>query len=108
MEYVVGVALAAIIIYALGAPHRSRKRRRQFLLDKYDNEEVVDAIMAQKVWQGMTAEMLFDSWGQPAGMDERVFKSKVSRTYKYNPTGRNQFKDRVKTENGIVVGWRQR
>jgi len=84
------------------------KRRRAYLLKKYNNEEIVDNIMARRIWQGMTKEQLIDSWGKPAGRDHKVMKTKFSETYKYSQVGRNRFRSRVMLENDVVIGWQQR
>lgn len=84
------------------------RQRREYLLRKYGDAHTVEDIINGVIRQGMTSEMVVDSWGAPVDVDERVFKTKTAHTYKYHQTGRNQFASRVKLENGIVVGWKQR
>jgi hypothetical protein len=44
-----------------------------------------------------------------AGRDRRkVLKTKTTQVYKYNRYGKNRFHDRVKIDDGIVVGWEQK
>lgn len=107
MEVLLLVVIAAIILWITIASI-AKKRRREFLMAKYGDVAVVEAIMARKVWQGMTKEQLVDSWGRPADVDEKVYRAKRTETYKYNQIGRNRFKDRVVIENDIVIGWQQR
>jgi hypothetical protein len=85
---------------------RARDRaRRAALLAKYGSEEIVEAIMGQRYWQGQTEAMLVDSLGAPAGTDRKVLKTKVSETWKYHPTGRGRYALRLILDNGVVVGW---
>lgn len=100
LVFIVGTVVAAKIV--------ARQNRRRKLLNKYGDENVVDMIMRQMMWQGMTTNQLIDSLGRPVAIDRKVFKTKVAETYKYVQTGRNQFAQRVMVENGQVVGWTQR
>jgi hypothetical protein len=83
----------------------SDQARRKHLMAKYADAHVVDMLMKRMMWQGMSAEQLIDSIGHSAATDRKVYKSKVTETYKYNQAGRNRFRSRVKLENGVVVGW---
>ena len=84
------------------------RQRRENLIAKFGSEEIADAIIAQKIWQGMSSEQLLESWGWPADKDTKVFKQKTSETWKYNQIGKNRFSRRVFLENGAVVGWEQK
>lgn len=77
-------------------------------MEKYGDERVVENIMSKMIWQGMTEDQLIDSWGRPAAKDQKVFKTKITETYKYNRIGHNRFRSRVKVENGVVIGWEQK
>jgi hypothetical protein len=79
--------------------------RRQYLVTKY-GRQIGLKILARQVWQGMTAEQLSDSWGNPVDVDHTVYKTKTKETWKYNQTGKNRYKDRIYVEDGIVVGWK--
>jgi len=105
---IVVVLVAAFTWVALWIQSENTKRRRQELLEKYGDESVVERIMNRIIWQGMSQEQLIDSWGRPVAKDQKVYKTKIAETFKYNQTGKNQFKDRVLLENGFVVGWKQR
>ncbi len=105
------VAVVVIVLIIAGVTlsrHLATKRRRARLLARYGDLQIVEDIMAKKVWQGMTREQLLESWGQPADQGQRVTKTKTTTTYKYNQTGRNRFQSRVTLENDIVVGWQQK
>jgi hypothetical protein len=112
---IIGIVVAIVIaVAALVSAHGKRTRRealeqrRQALLEKYRDPEVVDRILRQMFWTGQTQEQLVDSLGVAADVDHKVLKSKVREIWKYNQTGRNRFGLRITVENGIVVGWDQK
>lgn len=94
----------AIFIYQIYAD----KKRREYLLKKYKDHQIVDRIMRKEHWQGQTEEQLLDSLGKPIEIDERVMKTKTTETWKYNQQGKNRFGLRVTVENGLVIGWDQK
>lgn len=112
-------ALGIILLLAVGAVllgrwnarykkryiERKRQRTRDGLVAKYGDGPYIDEILAGRVWIGMTAEQLVDAWGPPVAIDTRRLKTKVSQTYKYVRTRRRGFRQRVKVDDGIVVGW---
>ncbi len=106
MEIIVAIFLVIVAIGLIKS--YLRKKRREALMVKYGDASIVEAIMNRQIWQGMSDEQLIDSWGAPVAKDHKVYKTKLSETYKYNQTGRNRFGSRVKVENGLVVGWEQR
>ena len=102
--YVIGAVLGigvAIVALRIGL----RALRRTLLMRRYDDAEMVAVILSGQIAQGMTAEMVIDTWGKPADMDERVMKTKTKQETKYNQTGMNRFGTRVYHEDGVVVGW---
>jgi hypothetical protein len=99
-----GCFFGAVIFIAILVEKQKRKR----LMVKYGDKDLVDALMAKKIWQGMSEEQLFDSWGKPVAIESHVYKTKTAQTFKYQQTGKNQFRERVRVENGYVVGWKQR
>ncbi|MDR3500684.1 MAG: hypothetical protein P4L72_15830 [Parvibaculum sp.] len=106
MGYV--LIIVAVIGFVVAIKIYLDTKRRERLMAKYGDVRVVDDIMNAKVWQGMSEEQLIESWGRPVAKDHKIFKTKVSETFKYNMTGKNRFGSRVKLENGIVVGWEQK
>lgn len=103
-----GAIVAAIILFFYIRAKLNAERiakRRAYLFAKYNNMEIVDRIMAKKIWQDMTSEMLIDSWGYPEKIDNKVYKTKTKDTYKYNSIGRRQYAQRVFVEDERVVGW---
>lgn len=106
MEFV--IAIAAIIL-AIGLfIAYSNKKRREYLMSKYGDIQLVERLMERAIWQGMSEEQLVDSRGRPEAKDEKVYKTKIRETFKYNQTGKNRFRNRVYVENGIVVGWEEK
>lgn len=105
-----GYAILAIVFVAIAAvavvSHRLNVARRKYLIGKY-GLEIAEKIIGKRVWQGMTSDQLVESWGKPADVDTKVYKQKTNETWKYGQTGKNRYKQRVFTENGIVVGWEQ-
>lgn len=97
------VVIFVVLLAVFGAIKASNKRSK--LMSKYQDEQVVDAIMSGSVALGMTASQVQDSLGPPEDIDEKVYKSKTSTIYKYGHIRANQYKSRIKLENGVVVGW---
>lgn len=104
---VLGCAVLVWIVHRANVRAREEalRLRRENLIAKYSSTEIADAIIAQKIWQGMSSEQLADSWGQPVDIDEKVYKTKTKETWKYGVMGRNRYHQRVYVENRIVVGW---
>ena len=92
------------MLAAFGHAHMQNKRRA-YLMSKYNDAVIVERIMEKKFWIGMTQEMLVDSLGRPAGIDERLMRTKTSHTYKYHASGVGRYRTRIKLDNGRVVGW---
>ena len=100
------VALFIIFIVVLVINNRIKeKKRREYLLRKYGDAEVVAKILNGYFWQGQTANQLLDSLGRPLDIDKKVFKTKRKEVWKYNSRGRNRYGLRITLENDIVVGW---
>jgi hypothetical protein len=58
------VAAIFLVVVAIGLIRSYfRKKRRERLMAKYGDANVVDRIMNQKIWQGMSDEQLIDSLG---------------------------------------------
>lgn len=96
----VGIIVAFLILRgAIG------KARRNALLVKYGDQEIVDSIMSKSVWAGQTCDQLIDSIGRPADIDEKVLKTKRKAIWKYAHKGGKRYGLRVTVENDIVVGW---
>jgi len=103
MEYVVifGLIVAASIWYS----SHKKKVRREHLLAKYRDAELVARIMDRQFWQGQTDEQLLDSIGQPLDVDSKVMRAFTRKVWKYQQTGKGRYALRITLENDIVVGW---
>lgn len=101
------VLVVCVVVLIFVAVRYGKNKRREHLMAKYSDANLVDIIMQKKIFEGMSTEQLIDSWGHPVAKDHKVLKTKISETFKYNQTGRNRFASRVMLENGIVVGWKQ-
>jgi hypothetical protein len=62
-------------------------------------------IMNREIWKGAPAEAVLRARGQPADIEEKVFKTKVEHVYKYMPTGQNRYALRFFIEDRVVTGW---
>jgi hypothetical protein len=98
---VIAVGLTLYIAYKIW----TQRVRRASLLAKYSDADVVEDIMAGKIWEGMQEEQLVESLGQPEDIATKVLKTKTVQTYKYGRVGKNRYSTRVIVENGVVVGW---
>lgn len=110
MEWIVAGVLLLVAAVVLGFVARAMAKNSRYarLLTKYGDEKLVDALLTQTIWQGMTAEQLRDSWGEPAAVEQKVMKTKVREVFKYKPLGRNRFRDKVTLEDGVITGWDQK
>lgn len=85
------------------------KKRKEDLIKRFGNESA-KKILQKKIWQGMTKDMLIESWGKPGDIDETVYKSKTKAKCFFNPYKTRQkttkYKNRVDLENNLVVGWK--
>jgi uncharacterized membrane protein len=106
MDWLVGIIVIAIVIGLMS--NFFEKKKRQRLMDKYGSEYIVDKIMKKMIWQGQTEDQLIDSIGNPRDVDQKVLKTKVKETWKYEKTGENRYNLRVIIENGAVVGWNKK
>jgi len=102
----------AILVFALLLSTQSWlaeiEERRQQLLAKYGDDQIVARIMGREVWEGQSHEQLRDALGVPVDTDEKVMKKHRREIWKYHQTGVNRFGLRVTLEDGIVVGWDQK
>jgi hypothetical protein len=106
MEFLAAAVLVVVGIVAVSVLRKQARRNR--LMEKYGDETFVDRIMRKMMWQGMSSDQLRESLGPPVAIDRKVYKSKITETYKYAPSGKKSFHCRVKVENNVVVGWEQK
>ena len=87
--------------------HWKRKKRFEELHARF-GPEAAEYIYDEKLFLGMTKEMLLEAWGEPADIVEENVRSKIKQTWKYNQVGVNRYEDRVSLEDDVVVGWKSR
>ena len=105
---IIAVTIVVFVILTILLSQVSRKRRRNELLQKYGDQNIVERIMSGDVWQGMTRDQLVDCLGQPLAIDQKVDGHKLTEICKYKRDGTNRFRLRVSVRDGVVVGWQQR
>ena len=82
-----------------------KKKRLEYLKQKYIDDEIVNNLFKGVIWQGETAEQLIDSIGNPVAVDNKLLKTKKKEVWKYDHQGANRYNLRITLENDIVVGW---
>ena len=103
---IVGLVGTVALFYIYKATQK--KKRREFLMQKYNDGEIVNLLMSRSFWQGQSAEQLIESLGEPVEVDNKMLKTKKKEIWKYNHQGGNRFGLRVTLENDEVVGWDQK
>lgn len=85
---------------------KTHQRIHEIFMEKFNDEKIVQAIMAHKYWQGQTAEQLEASLGEPEDIDPEIMKEKKREIWKYDRMGKGRYALRITLENDIVVGWK--
>ena len=97
--------LIFIVVVSLVWGVIQNQRKREMLMKKYNNKELVDRLMKGMFWQGQTSDQLYDSLGRPLEIDQKVLKTKKKEIWKYNSTGKNRYALKITLDNDVVVGW---
>ena len=82
MEFIVILVIAIAAWVAIS--NHLNKKRREALLAKYGDAEIVNMIMKKMFWQGQTPAQLIDSLGSPVDIDKKGMKTKTREVWKYN------------------------
>ena len=77
MEWLIW-GVVAIVTFGLISSYLDKKKRER-LMDKYGDSNLVDKLMEKSIWQGQTEEQLIDSIGKPLDVDQKVLKKKLKR-----------------------------
>ena len=101
----VGVGLVGYLLLSISYKRRWVAARLAYLRSKYKDERVVQAVFAQKYWQGQTAEQLLDSLGNPVAIDDKLLKTRTREVWKYERQGVNRYRLRITLDNDEVVAW---
>jgi hypothetical protein len=111
LDWIVTI-IAALAALAFLAPalrraqeRRAERDRDRFIREHFGESPYLSDILNRRIRVGMSEDELIASWGSPIEVDERVLKTKVVHTYKYAQVSARTFRQRVKLEDGLVVGW---
>ena len=104
---ITGVIAAGIAFY-LWSKSNKNKKRREYLIDKYQDLSLVEDLMNQCFWVEKTADQLIDSLGHPVDIDQKMLKTKKKEVWKYSHQGGNRYSLRITLDNDHVVGWDQK
>lgn len=99
------VLIVGIVVLTILYKVRQKKKRLQYLTEKFGDPVVVDHIYNHRFWQGQTMEQLIESLGSPHGVDKKLLKTMTREVWKYNPRGVNRYGLRITLDNEIVSGW---
>jgi hypothetical protein len=83
----------------------TRRARVRYLREKYQNEGIVQKILANRIWIGQTADQLTDSIGHSVTTDHKLLKTKSRDIWKYRRKGVNRYGLRITVEDGYVTAW---
>ncbi|KJZ12565.1 hypothetical protein TW85_15835 [Marinomonas sp. S3726] len=108
MGIVIVFIVALVKFLSWGNAKKARAEKRNKLMQKYNDENIVNNIMNQTIWQGQTSDQVAESLGQAEDIDQKVLKTKKKEIWKYGSEGGNRYQLRITLENDVVVGWDQR
>lgn len=94
-------------VAAIAKPIREKRdanRHAAYLRSKYP-EQIVERMVAERVWRNQTAVELADSLGPPHSIERKLLATKMREIWKYYPSGVNRYRLRVTLDNEIVAGW---
>lgn len=113
---VISLVIGGFLIYGYLSVKEDERRaavaaeRRARLIEKY-GEEIGELIADREIFEGMTSEMLIDSRGEPAKVEETYMRGKLTQQCYfggwYNKRGTEKFNLRVTVENDLVIGWKE-
>lgn len=78
-------------------PQPQRGSRFSYLEDKYGTS-MASRLIAGKIWRGMTAEMVRDSWGKPGEINRVISGNTIKEEWKYNSTW-------LYIEDDVLITW---
>ena len=87
--------VVALIVFGCAVYLYLQKIRRDELMKKYNDAELVDKLMRRLVWQDQTADQLIDSVGKPIKVDKRVMASRTREVWKYDRRSTHRFGMRI-------------
>lgn len=102
---IIALTIVGILLLIRLNTWTKKRARLRYLRDKYQDEDVVQKILARMIWIGQTSEQLTDSLGYPAATDQKLLKTKTRDIWKYRHQGANRYGLRITVENDEVTGW---
>lgn len=76
------------------------------LMQKYQDQKIVDRIIKQILWEGAGYEHVVDMFGRADSIDLKILRGKKREVLKYNYSNqRRAYLFRVTLENDKVIGW---
>lgn len=81
-----------------GRPVEDQKISRYSYLEKKYGQSMADRIYAGKIWKGMNAQMVKDSWGSPQKISRVISGNVVKEEWFYNTT-------LLYFQNSTLTGW---
>ena len=100
------LALAIIVLTCLKI-HKAKKRQ-QYLLNKYQDHALVDAIINRSFWQGQSAEQLRDSLGPPLQIEKKRLRDKTQEVWTYKYRIGHRYMLSITLDNGHVIFWNKK
>ena len=76
--------------------------RRSELWERYGDDEIVENILGQKIWVGMTEDQLSDSMGTPKDTSTKESTRSKIEVWKYDQTRVNSYALKITLKDGIV------
>jgi hypothetical protein len=89
----------------LGQQKRAHEERSAYLMNKYRDPNMVQALLVGQYWVGQHHEQLRDALGPPAAIDRKNMATRQREIWKYQQTGVNRYGLRITLDDGIVTTW---
>lgn len=97
--------IALFLLLLLLMKMAKKQARLKYLRARYQDEGIVQNILARRFWIGQTSEQLTDSLGPPVATDHKSLKTKNRDIWKYQRNGVNRYGLRITVEDGLVTAW---
>ena len=109
---ILGIMIIAIVtIFKFLSWKKSNRdliEKRQQLMDKYNDKEIVENIINQTLWHGETSDQIVESLGKAEDIDQKSLRTKTKEIWKYGHEGENNYRLKINLKNDVVIGWNYR